>query len=289
MPGATVVFEYRTDGAIPAGEALETQADEVGRYLFCNLTAFSEANVRATYRGTAGREARVRLDRSQEIDLQVDLGDPAFLVFSIVSAETGAPVEGAYVQLSPIQLGGVSDSLGRVGLPEVPPGPYSLEVRHVAYATRDVSLAVEEGQLAEMRVDLTTRVVAVEPLTVTITGRDPVLLGQGFYDRRATIEDGYFADHEEVQPYIMMQTLFQFKRELFVRYNAGRVYFVNGRSMRRLGYRNLRELNEIPFTKVRGVEVFPCTDAPARLWNQIDIEDVPLAGVDCNLVLIWTR
>jgi PAS domain-containing protein len=286
LPGAWVVLEYRSEGS-PL-EGVEVRSDGDGRYLFCNLTAFTEASVQPTYRGSPGRETRVTLDRSQEIDLEVDLGDAAYLVFSVVSLETGAPVQGASVQLSPIRLGGVTDTLGRVALPLVPPGPYDLEVRHIAYAGQDHALAVEEGQLAEMRVDLATRVVEVEPIQVTITGRDPVLLETGFYDRRETIEDGYFADHEEVEPYIMFRTLFQFNRDLSIRYRRNRVFFVNGRAASRLGYDSVRELNEIPFTRVRGVEVFPCTDAPARLWNQIPMHEVPVRG-ECNLVLIWTR
>ena len=271
--------------------SVETLSDEDGRYLLCNLTAFSEAIVTPFYLGLEGVQIRVRLDRPQEIDLEVDLGRSAYLVFSVVSAETGAPVQGASVQLSPIPLGGVTDSLGRVGLRHVPPGSYGLEVRHLAFATRVDSLEVAAEQLSEIRVDLTTRVLAVEPLRVTITGRDPVLLERGFYERKAAIENGYFADHEEVAPYTMFRTLFQFSRELAVRYARGRVFLLDGRPIRRLGYDDASQLNEIAFSRVRGVEAFPCHEAPGRLWNQLlpeDIADLPIGG-DCTLILIWTR
>ncbi len=272
-------------------ETVETVSDEEGRYLLCNLTAFGEASVTPFYAGLEGVERPVRLDRPQEIDLEVDLGESAYLVFSVVSAETGAPVQGASVQLSPIPLGGVTDSLGRVGLRRVPPGSYGLAVRHIAFATREDSLEIAADQLSEIRVDLTTQVLAVEPLRVTITGRDPVLIERGFYERKAAIEDGYFGSHEEIVPYTMFRTLFQFKRELAVRYARGRVFLLDGRPIRRLGYDDPSQLNEISFNRIRGIEAFPCHEAPKRLWNQLlpaDIADLPRGG-DCTLVLIWTR
>jgi hypothetical protein len=291
LPGARVTLRYRDERGSLVGEAVETLSDEDGRYLLCNLTAFVEASVTPFYVGIEGEETRVRLDRPQEIDLEVDLGKAAYLVFSVVSAETGAPVPGASVQLTPIPLGGVTDSLGRVGLRHVPPGSYGLEVRHIAFATREDSLEVAADQLSEIRVDLTTQVLAVEPLRVTITGRDPVLLERGFYERKAGIEGGYFANHEEIVPYTMFRTLLQFNRDLMVTYARGRVFLLDGRPIRRLGYDDPSQLNEISFNRIRGIEAFPCHEAPNWLWNQLlpeDIADLPMGG-DCNLILIWTR
>jgi hypothetical protein len=289
LPDARVALRYRDERRAVRGEAVETLSDEDGRYLLCNLTAFSEATVTPFYVGIEGEETRVRLDRAQEIDLEVDLGESAYLVFSVVSAETGAPVQGASVRLSPIPLGGVTDSLGRVGLRHVPPGSYGLEVRHIAFATQEDSLEIAADQLSEIRVDLTTQVLAVEPLRVTITGRDPVLIERGFYERKAAIEEGYFGTHEEIVPYTMFRTLFRFRREFVTRYDRGRVYLLDGRPITRLGY-DASSLNEIAFRRVRGVEAFPCVEAPPRLWNQLLLEDlIGLATDECTLVLIWTR
>lgn len=289
LPDARVALRYRDESGEIVGEAVESRSDEDGRYLLCNLTAFRAASVTPSYLGIEGREIRVRLDRPQEVDLEVDLGESAYLVFSVVSAETGAPVQGATVQLSPIPLGGVTDSLGRVGLRHVPPGSYGLEIRHIAFATKEDSLEIVANQLSEIRVDLTAEVLALEPLRVTITGRDPVLIERGFYERKAAIEEGYFGTHEEIVPYNMFRTLFEFRNEFVTRYARGRVFLLDGVPITRLGY-DASTINEIAFRRVRGVEAFPCVEAPPRLWNQLLLDDlIGLATDECTLVLIWTR
>lgn len=284
LPGAAVRLRYETPGL----EARTTDSDGEGRYRLCNLVAFEEARLEASYRGRSGRAREVRLERNESVDLEVRLGDPAYLVFTVASGETGAPVPGATVELSPIRFAGITDSLGRTGFRAIPPDAYLLRVRHIAFSPREEEIEIESDQLDEIRVELAPRAIALEPLLVEITGRDAYLLDMGFYDRMATIEDGYFATHEEIRPYRMFRTLFQFKRELAIRYRSNRFVLIDGRPAQWRGYDSERELNELSFTRVRGVETYPCVEAPPSLWNRIPASALP-DTTDCHVLVIWTR
>lgn len=275
LPGATVRVQAGPDEMTSLG-AVSTEAS--GSFAACGSAGVNTVHLVATY---GGRENDPRPVTPPEtgVRLAVDLGRPAFLLLSVVEEETGSPVVGASIELSPIRLAGVSDSSGRLALPRVPPFRYEVRVRHVAYEPLDDTLRVRAGGRAELRVPLSTRVHALAPLRVTVTGRDPFLVRRGFYDRRNRLEDGYFAVGEEVRPYRLLSTLFDFKRELIIRFRGPKVVLVDGRPMRTRGY--LR-LDEIPMHRVRGVEAFRCAQAPQEYLRYVP-------SLDCSMILLWTR
>ena len=83
----------------------------------------------------------------------------------------------------------------------------------------------------------------------------------------------------------MFRTLFQFKRELTIRFRRNRIVLLNGRPAKRLGYDNIRSLNEIECERVRGSEAYPCNDAPPGIARYLPMG---ISLVDCNLISIWT-
>jgi len=282
LPGASVTLGYREAEGEATPEDRSARTDRQGRFRLCGLEGFGRATVRATYNLRRGPERDVSLERGERIELDVDLGDSAFLVFSVVEAETGRPVRDATVELSPLPLSGITDSLGRLAFETVPPGDYDLTVRHIAYAPREDAVTVREDQNAEMRLELVTQAIAVEPLEVRITGRDPYLLTSGFYERRETI-DGYFGTAQEISTYRTIDMLFEFNRALSVRYRRNRTILINGRTLSQTAIR----LNEIPYRDIRGIEAYPCTEAPPRLMLAIPATQRPTG--DCNIVAVWVR
>ncbi|MGH7540742.1 MAG: carboxypeptidase regulatory-like domain-containing protein [Gemmatimonadota bacterium] len=287
LPGASVrlAYEPRADGGEPSPPR-EATADAAGHYVLCNLEAFARVRLTASHRGRSSDAERLTLEHPQRLDLEVHLGEPAYLVFSAVEAGTGAPIAGVRLEIAPLPLSGVSDSLGRAAFREVPPGSYRLRTHHFAYEAREDSIRVAEGQLAELRVALAPRAIAVEPIEVEITGRDPYLLEQGFYERQEGMDEGWFATKPDLEPYVMFRTLFTFEKELSIRYARNRIVLINGRPMSRLGFSTVPELNELPYNRVRGIEAYPCNVAAPRFQRWIPV-GVPLG--DCNLILIWTR
>lgn len=285
LPGATVTIRYESERGMATPEDVSVETDENGRYHACGLVAFREARVRAVYRSQRGKERKVELDRSRFVELEVDLGDAAFLVFSVVAAENQRPVAGASIDFSPLPISGVTDSLGRVALRRVPPGTYGLHVQHIAYAPVDTEISVLTDQTAEFRVELGTRAIALAPIVVRVTGRDPYLLTSGFYDRRGAMDDGYFATYPEIDNYTHLGQVFQFKRELSIKYRRRQLILLNGRPANRLGF-HAGNLGELRFRTVRGIEAYRCSDAPPEILNQVP-NTMMLS--DCNLIAIWTR
>ena len=287
LPGAIVRLRYEDAGGRETPPEVTAQTDQDGRYRFCGLEAFRTVRVRATYLLQRGDERELDLERPRDLELEVDLGNPAFIVFTIADQATGAPIEGASVELSPIPVGGITDSLGRATFRAIPPGEYDLTVRHIAYSDRTDEISLREEQYSELRVELRTQAIAVEPLEVRVTGRDPYLLDNGFYEREQIIgENGWFGTQEELRQYTMISTLFRFRRELSVRFARRQFLLINGRPASRLGYSSAAQLREIPYSRIRGIEAYSCSDAPDELMIRIRAE-VPIG--DCNLIAIWTR
>lgn len=287
LPGAIVRLEYEEEEGMPALEDVVAYADESGNYRFCELAAFRKARVRATYLLRRGKERRIDLERPQDLELEVDLGKPAFIVFTIADAETGAPVEGATVELAPIPVGGVTNEYGRATFRAVPPGDYDMTIRHIAYGERTDPISLEQEQFAEMRIAVEPQAIALEPLAVEITGRDPWLLDNGFYERELELgEDGWFGEWQDIRTYERAQNLFRFNRALSIRFARRQFVLINGRPWSRLGYTSFRELEEFPFRRIRGVEAYSCSDAPDEIMIQVGTE-MPIG--DCNVIAIWTR
>lgn len=284
LPGATVRIRYEAERGRPTPEDVRVEADERGRYQACGLEAFREIRVRPNYRSRRGKERKVELDRSRFVDLEVDMGDAAFVVFSVVNAADGRPVAGAQIDFSPLPVSGVTDSLGRVAFRSLPPLTYGLRVAHIGYAPLDTEINILTDQSAEFRVELNTRAIALAPIEVRVTGRDPFLLTSGFYERRQSIDEGYFATYPEIDQFIDLGQVFRFKRELSIRYRRNQLILLNGRPASRLGFTR-RNLGELKFETVRGIEAYRCSEAPPEIMNQLPNT---MLLTDCNLIAIWT-
>ncbi len=284
LPGATVLIRYESERGRATPEDVRVEADERGRYQACGLEAFREVRVRPGYRSWRGKERKVDLDRSRFVDLEVDLGDAAFVVFSVVSAQDRSPVAGAQIDFSPLPISGVTDSLGRVSFRSMPPLTHGMRVAHIGYTPFETEINVLSDQNAEFRVELHSRAIALAPIEVRVTGRDAFLLTSGFYERRESIEDGYFATYPEIDEFIHLGQLFQFKRELSIRYRRNQLILLNGRPASRLGF-TPRNLHQLKYSTVRGIEAYRCSEAPSEIMNRVP--DAMLL-TDCNLVAIWT-
>ena len=166
----------------------------------------------------------------------------------------------------------------------IPPLSYGLRVAHIGYAPLETEINILTDQNAEFRIELNTRAIALAPIEVRVTGRDPFLLTSGFYERRQSIDEGYFATYPEIDQFIHLGQVFQFKRELSIRYRRNQLILLNGRPASRLGF-NRRNLGELKFDTVRGIEAYRCSEAPPEIMNQVPNT---MLLTDCNLVAIWT-
>ena len=267
-------------------EEERTQAGAQGSFVLCGMPEDTRFRLQADL-GSLRSEGLIVTtgDERGAIVLEIDHGQPAFLLMRVVDASTGFPVEGAMIRLRPHPLGGISDDRGRAGFREVPPGEYDVRVDHIAYASFEGTVQVGERSAEEYEIELRPTAIAVEPIEVKITGRDPVLVNTGFYDRMAGLDEGYFYDYWDAEPYALLSTFLNFKTFLA----PAAVTFLNGKPITRLGYESV---DEIPFGEIRGVEHIRCADLPqdhARYFDGFAIEAARHARghSDCWALLIW--
>lgn len=89
----------------------------------------------------------------------------------LLDAGSGAPIEGATVDLLELGAGAITDSLGAFRIQPVPPGAYVLRVRHVAYGVHVHDVEVPEDQNLSIELKLSPQALALEPLEVEVPGR----------------------------------------------------------------------------------------------------------------------
>jgi len=261
---------------------------EDGLFQFCGLEDGTELRLSPTWDGNSGRARSVTSGSGGElVVLEIDLGEPTFLALTIRDATTLEPVPGVSVLLEPLDLGGISDEQGRLATREVPPGEYTVRAHHLAYAAFADRVVVEEHGAEEFEILMRPAAIALEPLEVRITGRDPILVGQGFYDRLATLEEGEFFDYWDVEPYALLSTFVA--QDGFIPCPIdGCVYFINGRIWEKSVYgmntdsENTSNLDLPSFGKIRGVERIRCADLPPRMMNQLET-----LTLSCWAYLVW--
>lgn len=259
-------------------EAERAQTDAEGGFFLCGVPIGARYRLAASLGELQSDGINVETGRSVgSIVLEIDHGLPAFISMHVTDATTGFPVEGAMIRLHPHPLGGITDAKGITGFRAIPPGDYDLRVEHIAYASFMGTMNVREQSHDEYSIELQPTAISVEPIEVTVTGRDPYLINNGFYDRMVGLEEGYFYDHWDMEPYGMLPTFLRFKGLL----RPSSLTFVNGRPLDRSSQR----LGEMKFREIRGAELIRCHNLPPEMMRYLDLFTI-FAG-ECWATLIW--
>jgi len=120
------------------------------------------------------------------------------IVARLVDAESGAAIEGAFVSVAVLDRRALSDTSGTVAFFDLAPGPYQLEIRHIAYGTQTVAIEVQGVQSTVAVIPLSQTAVQVGALDILVEHRPRYLEEKGFYDRQ--LEGlGTFFDPQFVQ------------------------------------------------------------------------------------------
>lgn len=93
---------------------------------------------------------------------------PAALVGKVFNASTGAPVEGAVVNLIGSGVGALTDSTGAFRIPQTWAGRDSIEVRFIGYTPSGLSVDLVPDETTEITLLLSATVVRVADLTVQV-------------------------------------------------------------------------------------------------------------------------
>jgi len=85
---------------------------------------------------------------------------------TVVDGETGRRLAYSAVTIVSATLERFSDDSGQFVLSDVRPGRLALRIRHIGYEPKEVSVAIEPGQVAEVRVELRRIAVTLAGLRV---------------------------------------------------------------------------------------------------------------------------
>jgi len=94
-----------------------------------------------------------------------------------VTNKEGEPVAGATVRLEGTNMGAVGDARGVFALRRIPEGNYTLEVSSIGFVTATRKVALREGEITRLRVELSTEAVRADAIVVVSR--------RGYYDARA--------------------------------------------------------------------------------------------------------
>lgn len=269
--------------------AIDT-TDARGRFVFCGLADSDELWFVVSFAGTTSRLGPVqRTDSVTRAELRLDLGGPAFVVFTVENRQTGEGVQGASVQLAPLGAEAVTDSSGHAAVPDLPPGTYRVTVRHVALATTSDTIRVDEGLRAEVELRAPSRVVELEPLEVSVTNRNPHLVEEGFYDRMRSDRGGHFMTPDSVanRDFARKEHFLRFVPDIQFRLPDSGCYapYVNGQEAFRRraggGWRETADWQNLRGWRILAVEAYRQGEVPP------EYENYRWESSECAVIVFW--
>lgn len=135
--------------------------------------------------------------------IQVDVSAPgsseedAASLAGTVAAAGGSPIAGVRVSLDGTERSATTDSLGHFLLSKLPLGSQTVEVRRVGFAPVRRAVELRRGDVTQVDVTLTERVVTID--SVQVVGRPANADPTGFLRRRKQIGGDHFFDHSEIE------------------------------------------------------------------------------------------
>lgn len=215
IPGARVEARWMDPDLGEREQLAETDAS--GRYRICGVTAPSELRLRAELLGRAGGWIPVTVPRpavvvhdlafslatgtvqaADEIDWTSVAPSPDFgdLAGVLVDAGSGAPVEEAVIRVRGTPFQGVTATDGSFDFPDLRPGTYVLEVRHLGYALEAREIELPEGRNVRVTLRVAPRVLELAEVEVVArTEREEMIRTTPF--RRYVLSGEELAEAEE--------------------------------------------------------------------------------------------
>jgi hypothetical protein len=212
----------------------------------------------------------------------------------VVDARSARPVVGAAVSVHPHDSVTITQDEGRFDLLVAGGGPFVLQTRHVAYATRTDTVVLAAGQNALVRIQLVETAIELPPITVETRSRR--LDHAGFFGRRER-GVGVFLTRTEMDGYRVQHLSDVFsrvpglRRSMFsdgtsrIEARGGRLlnrrcdiqYFIDGvRAELGAGM-----VDAIPIQSVEGIEIY------------LGASEVPMqfdhGSAMCGAIVVWTR
>lgn len=197
LPGALVSLHFLASDSV---NVRQVRTGDGGRFQICALPAGVAATVSATRDSISSGGSTLFLAQGDPEwrELRLPLGAAGRISGVVRARDGGRLLSGARVAVPELEVETLTGDRGRFELPSLPPGRYSLQVSHLSYGGRTDSVQVRSRQNVRVALEVATRPVEVDPVTVRVEGtRSRWLAAQGFY-RRMQRSGGEFITREEI-------------------------------------------------------------------------------------------
>lgn len=169
LPRAKVILTWREpddDGA----KEVSAFTDSQGWYRHCSVPLDRIVGARAEFLDRSGPRKEFLLDGEDaaRVDFHVSRLLPAAVSGRVTDTGNQKAVADAEVTLLGTSHRRVTNDDGRFRFEEVPPGTYTVEVRHLAYGTRTDTVQVGTGLAVNLEIPVSMQPVALDPIHVTV-------------------------------------------------------------------------------------------------------------------------
>ena len=180
LPGARVTaFAQHTGVLARRSDIAETRTDNSGEFRLCNLDGSLDLSVTAFFGTDETEHVAVAGTGPRILDLSIRIAAPVSITGTVLNHATRAPIEGARVRLLGTPFDMLTDSAGRFGFMEVPPGKQVVQTDQLGYATRTDSLTAFSREALGLEILLATEAIVLDPLVITGRAADPIYTTPG--------------------------------------------------------------------------------------------------------------
>ena len=293
---AAVVIKWQIPGSEYPGTAAEL-TDGEGFYVFCHAPGGAAVDLYAEVLGRRSKPLTVGIESGTLVveHLVVEVSDPSqpgFITGRIIDRTTRRGVANAELTIRDEGIGTLTNDRGMFTLEQVPYGVYIIDVRHLAYADREVPLYVAGGLTQNLAIELSEQAMELEGLTVTVEPRRfyndmeglvrRMNMGFGEFMMRTDIEARGATTLPDVLVGLAGVRMVDGGRSLVIR---GRtctpMVFMDGRLYR---LDDNRGLLDISLFDVEAVEFYKGT---ASIPAEFNYSNNLQAG--CGAIVVWTR
>lgn len=204
MPRARVTLRWMDDNR---PRELPVEADAEGWFRACDLPRAVPISAVASFLGMASprREFELGASEMHRVDFALGSLDESDVVGTVRDLDTEVGIEGAEVRLRGTDHFTVTNEFGDFSFHDVDPGEYTLQVDHIAHASRTEVINVGSGVGVRLGIIMAEDAIELDPVVVDIEARTTA-------ERFAT--GGQLITAEELEPIkervnTLMDLLFQ--------------------------------------------------------------------------------